>query len=180
MKIKVICIGKTGKGFLTDGENEYLNRLKHYIPVERIEIPDLKNARKLTIEQIKKQEGELIISKVNPGEQLYLLDEHGKTFTSEKFADFLQQRFNQGGHALTLVIGGPYGFSEEMYAAATGKISLSELTFSHQMIRMILFEQIYRGMTILRGEPYHHSWESDIRHDDTKHKTLFLLHSANS
>lgn len=157
MKIKVICIGKTGKGFLVDGENEYLNRLKHYVPMERIEIPDLKNAKKLTIDQIKKQEGELILSKVNTGEQLYLLDEHGKTFTSEKFADFLQQRFNQGGHALTLVIGGPYGFSDEMYHAAQGKISLSELTFSHQMVRMILFEQIYRGMTILRGEPYHHS-----------------------
>lgn len=157
MKIKVICIGKTGKGFLMEGENEYLNRLKHYVPVERIEIPDLKNQKKLTVDQVKKQEGDLILAKVNAGEQLYLLDEHGKTFTSEKFADFLQQRFNQGGHALTLVIGGPYGFSDEMYAAANGKISLSELTFSHQMVRMILFEQIYRGMTILKGEPYHHS-----------------------
>lgn len=156
MKIKVICIGKTGKGFLAEGEQEYLNRLKHYVPIERIEIPDLKNAKKLTIDQIKKQEGDLILSKINSGEQVYLLDEHGKTFTSEKFADFLQQRFNQGGHALTLIIGGPYGFSPEMYAAAQGKISLSELTFSHQMVRMILFEQIYRGMTILKGEPYHH------------------------
>ena len=157
MKIKVICIGKTGKGFLEEGELTYLNRLKHYVAVERIEIADLKNAKSLTVDQIKKQEGDLILSKVNSGEQLYLLDEHGKTFTSEKFADFLQQRFNQGGHALTLVIGGPYGFSEDVYQAATGKISLSELTFSHQMVRMILFEQLYRGMTILRGEPYHHS-----------------------
>lgn len=156
MKIKVICIGKTGKSFLVDGENEYLNRLKHYVPVERIEIPDLKNAKKLSIEQIKQQEGALILAKVASGEQLYLLDEHGKTFTSEQFSAFLQQRFNQGGHALTLVIGGPYGFSDELYEAATGKISLSSLTFSHQMIRMILFEQLYRGMTILRGEPYHH------------------------
>lgn len=156
MKIKVICIGKTGKGFLLDGEQAYLNRLKHYISIERIEIPDLKNAKKLTVDQIKKQEGDLILSKINAGEQVYLLDEHGKSFTSEKFADFLQQRFNQGGHALTLIIGGPYGFSQEMYAAAQGKISLSEMTFSHQMIRMILFEQIYRGMTILKGEPYHH------------------------
>jgi 23S rRNA (pseudouridine1915-N3)-methyltransferase len=157
MKIKVICIGKTGKGFLEEGELTYLNRLKHYVAVERIEIADLKNAKSLTVDQIKKQEGDLILAKVNSGEQLYLLDEHGKTFTSEKIADFLQQRFNQGGHALTLVIGGPYGFSEEVYQAATGKISLSELTFSHQMVRMILFEQLYRGMTILRGEPYHHS-----------------------
>ena len=157
MKIKVICIGKTGKGFWEEGELTYLNRLKHYVAVERIEIADLKNAKSLTVDQIKKQEGDLILSKVNSGEQLYLLDEHGKTFTSEKFADFLQQRFNQGGHALTLVIGGPYGFSEDVYQAATGKISLSELTFSHQMVRMILFEQLYRGMTILRREPYHHS-----------------------
>ncbi len=156
MKIKIICIGKTGKGFLLDGEQAYLNRLKHYISIERIEIPDLKNVKKLTVDQIKKQEGDLILSKINAGEQVYLLDEHGKTFTSEKFADFLQQRFNQGGHALTLIIGGPYGFSPEMYNAAQGKVSLSELTFSHQMIRMILFEQIYRGMTILKGEPYHH------------------------
>lgn len=157
MKIKVICIGKTGKGFLEEGENTYLNRLKHYVSVERIEIPDLKNAKSMTIEQIKKHEGDLILSKVNAGEQVYLMDEHGRSYTSEKFADFLQQRFNQGGHALTLIIGGPYGFSDEVYKAANGKIALSELTFSHQMVRMILFEQLYRGMTILRGEPYHHS-----------------------
>lgn len=156
MKIKVICIGKTGKKFLEEGENEYLNRLKHYIQMERIEIPDIKNQKSLTEEQVKKAEGELILSKMTAGDQIYLLDEHGKTFTSEKFADFLQQRFNQGGKSLTLVIGGAYGFSEELYAAANGKISLSELTFSHQMVRMILFEQLYRGMTILKGEPYHH------------------------
>lgn len=157
MKIKVICIGKTGKDFLQAGEQEYLNRLKRYIAVERIEIPDLKNAKNLSIEQIKKLEGELILEKIKSGEQVYLLDEHGKSYTSELFADFLQQRFNVGGHALSLIIGGAYGFSEEVYAKATGKISLSELTFSHQMVRMILFEQLYRGMTILRNEPYHHS-----------------------
>ena len=156
MKIKVICIGKTGKKFLEEGEQEYLSRLKYYIVVERIEIPDIKNQKSLSEEQIKKQEGELILSKITTGDQLYLLDEHGKTFTSEKFADFLQQRFNQGGKSLALVVGGAYGFSKEIYEAANGKISLSELTFSHQMVRMILFEQLYRGMTILKGEPYHH------------------------
>lgn len=156
MKIKIICIGKTGKSFLVDGENEYSTRLKRYIAVERIEIPDIKQAKNLSVDQIKRQEGELILAKVQPGDQLFLLDEHGKTFTSEKFADFLQQRFNAGGHALTLVIGGAYGFSDEVYQAAQGKISLSEMTFSHQMVRMILFEQLYRAMTILRGEPYHH------------------------
>lgn len=156
MKIKVLCIGKTGKKFLEEGEQEYLSRLKHYIAVERIEIPDIRNQKNLSEEQIKKQEGELILSKITSGDQLYLLDEHGKTFTSEKFADFLQQRFNQGGKSLVLAIGGAYGFSKEVYETANGKISLSELTFSHQMVRMILFEQLYRGMTILKGEPYHH------------------------
>lgn len=157
MKIKLIQIGKTGKKFLIEGEEEYTKRLKFYIPIERIEISDIKNSKNLTVDQIKQQEGELILQKIQPGEQVYLLDEKGKEFTSEEFAQFIQLRFNQGGHALTLVIGGPYGFSEHVYKAAHGKISLSRMTFSHQMIRMILLEQIYRAMTILKGEPYHHS-----------------------
>ncbi|MBI1837972.1 MAG: 23S rRNA (pseudouridine(1915)-N(3))-methyltransferase RlmH [Flavobacteriia bacterium] len=156
MKIKLVCIGKTGKEFLISGENEYLKRLKHYVPVERIEIPDLKNTKKLTIEQIKELEGKEILSKVSIGEQLILLDERGKIFSSVEFSQFLQQKFNQGGHGLIFVIGGAYGFSEEVYASATSKISLSKMTFSHQMIRMIFFEQVYRAMTILKGEPYHH------------------------
>lgn len=157
MKIKLICIGKTGKGFLVDGENEYLNRLKHYVNIERIEIPDLKNAKKLSIEQIKSLEGKEILSKVITGEQLILLDEKGKDFTSEKFADFIQKKFNQGGKALVFVIGGAYGFSKEVYDRSDSLLSLSKMTFSHQMIRMIFFEQVYRAMTILKGEPYHHS-----------------------
>ena len=157
MKIKLICIGKTGKGFLVDGENEYLNRLKHYVNIERIEIPDLKNAKKLSIEQIKSLEGKEIMSKINPGEQLILLDDKGKDFTSEKFADFIQKKFNQGGKALVFVIGGAYGFSKEVYDRSDSLLSLSKMTFSHQMIRMIFFEQVYRAMTILKGEPYHHS-----------------------
>lgn len=157
MKIKLICIGKTGKGFLVDGENEYLNRLKHYVNIERIEIPDLKNAKKLSIEQIKSLEGKEIITKIIPGEQLILLDDKGKDFTSEKFADFIQKKFNQGGKALVFVIGGAYGFSKEVYDRSDSLLSLSKMTFSHQMIRMIFFEQVYRAMTILKGEPYHHS-----------------------
>ena len=157
MKIKLICIGKTGKGFLVDGENEYLNRLKHYVNIERIEIPDLKNAKKLSIEQIKSLEGKEIMSKIISGEQLILLDEKGKDFTSEKFADFIQKKFNQGGKALVFVIGGAYGFSKEVYDRSDSLLSLSKMTFSHQMIRMIFFEQVYRAMTILKGEPYHHS-----------------------
>lgn len=156
VKIKFICIGKTGKKFLQDGEQEYLDRLKHYAPVERVEIPDLKNAKKLSIDQIKDQEGKEILSKVQSGELLILLDENGATYSSEQFADFIQQRFNAGGKALVFVVGGAYGFSAEVYALANSKLSLSKMTFSHQMVRMIFFEQLYRAMTILKGEPYHH------------------------
>ncbi len=156
MKIKLICIGKTGKDFLIAGEQEYLNRLKHYVSMERIEIPDIKNAKSLSIDQIKELEGKEILSKLQSGDQLILLDENGKLFSSTEFADFLQQKFNQGGKGLVFVIGGAYGFSSEVYEKSIFKISLSKMTFSHQMIRMIFFEQVYRAMTILKGEPYHH------------------------
>lgn len=157
MKIKIVCIGKTGKNFLIDGENEYLNRLKHYVSIERIEIPDIKNAKKLSVEQIKTLEGKEILTKISSSEQLILLDEKGKDYTSEKFADFIQQKFNQGGKGIVFVIGGAYGFSKEVYDRSDSLLSLSKMTFSHQMIRMIFFEQVYRTMTILKGEPYHHS-----------------------
>ncbi len=156
MKIKLICIGKTGKDFLIAGEQEYLNRLKHYVSIDRIEIPDIKNAKSLSIDQIKELEGKEILSKLQSGDQLILLDENGKLFSSTEFADFLQQKFNQGGKGLVFVIGGAYGFSSEVYEKSIFKISLSKMTFSHQMIRMIFFEQVYRAMTILKGEPYHH------------------------
>ena len=155
LKVKFICIGKTGKDFLISGEQEYLKRLSHYITIERIEIPDLKNAKKLTVDQIKELEGKEILSKIS-GEQVILLDENGKQFSSVEFSDFLQQKFNQGGKGLVFIVGGAYGFSEEVYKIANTKISLSKMTFSHQMIRMIFFEQLYRSMTILKGEPYHH------------------------
>ena len=157
VKVKFICIGKTGKSFLEEGESEYLKRLKHYIQVERVEIHDIKNAKKLTFEQIKEQEGKEILSKVQTGDQLILLDENGDAYSSVQFSNFLQQKFNSGGKAIAFVVGGAYGFSDEVYTAATGKISLSNMTFSHQMVRMIFFEQLYRAMTILRGEPYHHN-----------------------
>ena len=156
MKIKLICIGKTGKDFLIAGEQEYLNRLKHYVSMERIEIPDIKNAKSLSVDQVKELEGKEILSKLQSGDQLILLDENGKLFSSTEFADFLQQKFNQGGKGLVFVIGGAYGFSSEVYEKSISKISLSKMTFSHQMIRMIFFEQVYRAMTILKGEPYHH------------------------
>lgn len=156
MKINVIYIGKTGKSFLVDGEKEYLNRLKHYCKVEVTELADLKNAKKLTQEQIKIEECKLMLQHIQNGDQVFLLDERGKKYSSIQFSDFIQKRFNQGGKNLAFVIGGAYGFSEEMYNRAQGKISLSDMTFSHQMIRMIFLEQLYRAMTILRGEPYHH------------------------
>jgi len=156
MKVKFICIGKTGKDFLVEGEKEYLNRLKHYISIDKIEIPDLKKAKKLSKDQIKELEGKEILGKILPGETLILLDERGKTFSSVGFSEFVQQKFNQGGKGLCFVIGGAYGFSSEVYDKSTGKISLSSMTFSHQMVRMIFLEQLYRALTILKGEPYHH------------------------
>lgn len=149
-------MGKTGKPFLNDGEQHYMNRLKHYITFERIEIPDVKLAKSLSEEQIKQKEGEQILGKLSASERLFLLDEKGKEFSSEQFADFLQKEFNKGGQGVAFVIGGPYGFSQEMYQKADGKISLSQMTFSHQMVRMFFIEQLYRSMTILKGEPYHH------------------------
>lgn len=156
MKINVVYIGKTGKTFLVEGEKEYLNRLKHYCKVDVTELADLKNAKKLSKEQIKTEEGKLLLQQLNSGDQVYLLDERGKKYSSVQFSNFIQKRFNQGGKKLVFLIGGAYGFSDEVYARAQGKISISNMTFSHQMIRMIFLEQLYRAMTILRGEPYHH------------------------
>lgn len=156
MKLKFVCIGKTGKDFLVNGENEYLKRLQHYLVCERIEIPDIKNAKNLTVDQIKEMEGREILSKISSGDQMILLDENGKNYSSIEFSDFLQQKFNQGGKSIVFVVGGAYGFSNEVYRQAISRISLSKMTFSHQMIRMIFFEQVYRAMTILKGEPYHH------------------------
>ena len=157
MKIKLICIGKTGKNFLVEGENEYLKRLKHYVPTTKIEIPDIKKAKNKSEEQIKEEEADLILSKIGSNDYVILLDEKGRDFSSEKFAQHLQQRFNHLANDLIFVIGGPYGFSENLYKRSNEKISLSSMTFSHQMVRMIFFEQLYRAMTILKGEPYHHS-----------------------
>lgn len=156
MKIKLVCIGKTGKDFLVAGEKEYLDRLKHYVQVERVEISDIKNAKKLTFQQIKELEGKEILSKVSSSDRVFLLDERGKNYSSVTFSQFIQNQFNQGGKSIVFVIGGAYGFSDEVYSRTSGKISLSEMTFSHQMIRMIFFEQVYRAMTILNNEPYHH------------------------
>lgn len=156
MKIKLICVGKTVNKYLIEGEKEYLNRLNHYNKVEKIEIPEIKNAKNLSQEQIKKSEGELILKHIQPGDQIILLDENGSTFSSTKFADFMQKKFNGGGKNMLFIVGGAYGFSDEVYVLANDKISLSKMTFSHQMVRLFFLEQIYRAFTILKGEPYHH------------------------
>lgn len=156
MKIQLICVGKTERAYLKEGESEYLKRLKHYCSFEKIEIPELKNVKKLSEDQIKMEEGKLILSKVDRSTQLILLDENGKSYNSVGFSKFLQKKFNQGGKSIVFVVGGAYGFSDEVYSRANGKISLSEMTFSHQMVRLFFIEQIYRAFTILKGEPYHH------------------------
>lgn len=156
MRITLIYVGKTGKSFLVDGENEYTKRLKRYAKFEVQEIPDIKHSKKMSTSEIKSKEGEQILSKIKDDERIFLLDENGKELTTIAFSKFIQNQFNTGGQGITFVIGGPYGFSDAVYKKADGKISLSQLTFSHQMIRMFFIEQLYRVMTILKGEPYHH------------------------
>lgn len=156
MQVTLLCIGKTGKKFLEEGEQEYLKRLRHYISFQLQIIPDIKQAKSLSEAQIKQKEGELILEKVGLSDTLILLDERGKEFSSMAFSQYLQEQFNRGGKHLYFVIGGPYGFSDAVYQRANGKISLSQMTFSHQMIRLFFIEQVYRAMTILRNEPYHH------------------------
>lgn len=155
MTIRLICIGKTGKKFLEEGEQEYTERLRHYLKFDKIEIPDIKNAKSLTKSQIKQKEGELILQKANKS-TIILLDERGKQMNSVEFSDFLQEQFNYASRDISFVIGGPYGFSDDVYDAASRKLSLSKMTFSHQMIRVFFVEQLYRAMTIIKGEPYHH------------------------
>ncbi|WP_438972094.1 23S rRNA (pseudouridine(1915)-N(3))-methyltransferase RlmH [Polaribacter sp.] len=156
MKIKLLAIGKTDHKQLSLLIDEYKNRLKHYIKFEIETIPDLKNAKNLSEIQQKNKEGELILKKIQATDVLVLLDDKGKEFTSIEFSKYLQKKMNAGIKQLVLVIGGPYGFSEAVYEKAQSKLSLSKMTFSHQMIRLFIVEQLYRGFTILKNEPYHH------------------------
>lgn len=156
MQIKVLAIGKTDHVAIEELIREYSNRLGHYIRFEFEVIPDLKNTKSLSQAAQKEKEGELILKKLNPSDELILLDERGKSYTSIDFSEYLQKKMNSGLKQLIFVIGGPFGFSESIYSRANGKISLSKMTFSHQMIRPFLTEQLYRAFTILRNEPYHH------------------------
>ena len=155
MKITLLFTGKTSDARLSSLIDEYRQRLRHYVPFELIVLPDLKNAKALSEEQVKTAEGEAILRFLTPAMDVVLLDEHGREFRSIEFADYLQKKMSSGKD-LTLVIGGPYGFSEAVYTRANGKLSFSQMTFSHQMIRIMAIEQLYRAMTILRHEPYHH------------------------
>lgn len=156
MKVKLIAIGKTDANYLAEGIDIYVNRLKHYIKFELEVIPDIKSRKNKTTEQQKEEEGKLLLSKFDATDWVVLLDENGKLKTSRELADFLDQKMIQSTKTLTFVIGGPYGFSQEVYQRANQKLSLSKMTFSHQMIRLFFVEQIYRAFTILKGEPYHH------------------------
>ena len=156
MKIKLLVIGKTDNKNLQQLIDDYQKRLGFYSKFELIVIPDIKNAKNITENQQKEKEGELILRQLDSSDELILLDEKGKQFRSVEFADLLQKKMNSGIKQLVFVVGGPYGFSDELYKMANAKISLSKMTFSHQMVRLFMVEQLYRAFTILKNEPYHH------------------------
>lgn len=156
MKIKLLLIGKTNESYLLKGIEDYSVRIKNYLPFEIETIPYLKNATAFSQELLKQKEGELILQKIKKEDIVILLDENGKTHHSIGFSNFLQQQMNTGNKQLIFIIGGAYGFSSDVYSRANGKISLSLMTFSHQLIRLIFVEQLYRGFTIIHHHPYHH------------------------
>ncbi len=156
MKLKLFTIGKTDASYIRQGIEEYKSRLKHYGSFEMVEFPDIKKGKNLSEKEQKEKEGDLILSKITNGDWLVLLDEKGKEYSSLSFSKLMQKRMNQGLKNLVFVIGGPYGFSEKVYQRANEKLALSQMTFSHQMVRLFFVEQLYRGFTILKGEPYHH------------------------
>ena len=156
MKITLLTVGKTDIKWVKEGLEMYSGRISRYVPFSVTEIPELKNVSALSVEQIKKKEAELILKHVRQQDELVLLDERGQRHTSLSFASWLQDRLSRGGRDMVFVIGGAYGFATEVYDRADSKISLSEMTFSHQIVRTIFAEQLYRAFTIIRGEPYHH------------------------
>ncbi len=156
MKITLLTIGKTEDKYLLEGINVYIKRLKHYIPFKIFEIPELKGTKSLSQEQQKTREAELIFKNINNTDHVILLDENGQEFSSKQFSGFLNKKMVGGQQHLVFIVGGPYGFSDEIYKRCNEKISLSKMTFSHQMIRLFFTEQLYRAFTILKGEPYHH------------------------
>lgn len=156
MKIVILAVGPVKTDIMQRGIDEYLRRASRYQPVEMIVVPDVKSARSLTESVQKQKEGEMISAALQPGDFVVLLDERGREQTSREFADFIGKKMVQGFKRLVFVVGGPYGFSDQIYSRADTKLSLSRMTFTHEMVRLFFVEQIYRAMTILRGEPYHH------------------------
>lgn len=155
MKTILILVGKTQNKIFKVGIDDYVNRIEHYMPFSLTTIPELKNTKSLSEDQQKQKEGELILKEIQPSDTVVLLDEHGAEYRSVEYANWLKQKQNTA-RRLVFIIGGPYGFSSDIYARANEKISLSRMTFSHQMVRLIFTEQLYRACTIIKGEPYHH------------------------
>ena len=156
MKIKLLTVGKTTNTNLVTLQDEYQARLKFYISFEMAIIPELKNTKNISIAEQQEKEADLILKQLEATDEVVLLDEKGKQFTSMGFSEYLSKKMLASHKRMVFVVGGPYGFSERVYSRANGKVSLSAMTFSHQMIRLIFIEQLYRAMTILKGEPYHH------------------------
>lgn len=156
MKIILLAIGKTGEKYINEGIGQYIKRLSHYVPFEFKILPDVKTTKGISRDRQKNIEGVMFQSVIQPGDVVVLLDERGKEYTSREFANYLDRKMVTVAKNIVFIIGGPYGFSQEMYDRANEKLSLSKMTFSHEMIRLFFVEQIYRAMTILRGEPYHH------------------------
>ena len=157
MKITLLLVGKTEDAYLREGISKYLNRLRHYIRLDFVEITELKNTKSLTQSQQKSKEAELILKRILPSDQVILLDEKGVQLTSTQFAEFIDKKQLGSVSNLVFVVGGPYGFDDSVYQRANDKMSLSKMTFSHQMVRLFFVEQLYRGYTIIKGEPYHHA-----------------------
>lgn len=156
MQIVFLVVGKTNDKYLLEGMAEYQKRLKKYIPFVTEVIPELKRQKGLSESELKQREGKEILNKLKGGDCVILMDENGKQFGSVGFSEHLQKRMNAGYKRLVFIVGGPYGFSSDVYQKANERISLSKMTFSHQMVRLFFIEQIYRAFTILRNEPYHH------------------------
>ncbi|MCQ2137241.1 MAG: 23S rRNA (pseudouridine(1915)-N(3))-methyltransferase RlmH [Bacteroidales bacterium] len=156
MKLKLLLVGKTVESYLKKGISDYQERLKHYVSFELVEIPELKQASALTRNQIKLREGELILKQLRDSDDVILLDEHGARFTSVAWAKHLEQKMSHSSRDIVFVIGGSYGFSQAVYDRSDSMLSLSDMTFSHQLVRLLFVEQLYRAFTIIKGEPYHH------------------------
>ena len=156
MEVKLVTVGKTDVPWVKEGLDLYVSRLRHYVPFSLLEIPQLKNVSAFSQDGIREKEGELILRQLAPADCVILLDERGKQYRSVEWAEWIGRQLANGGKGLVFVVGGAYGFSRKVYDRADGMVSLSKMTFSHQMVRTVFAEQLYRAFTILRGEPYHH------------------------